>query len=98
MGYSDDETGPEGDYEYSQENFGSSGWRGGGSGLMRGRERGRRSRGSLTEMVMESEIGGVQGGDAAYRLLEEDGDGDGGSGGDMRGSRGLKESSGRRNV
>lgn len=42
------------------------GWRGGGAD-----RRGRRPRGALTEMVMESDIG-VAGSDASYRLLEDD--------------------------
>lgn len=74
------------------------GWRGGGAGA--------RPRGALTEMVMESEIGTVAG-DAAYRLLEEDGgdydeyDGDrhleGQREGEAQGGQG-REGSARRSV
>lgn len=51
---------------------GDSGWGGGAGGLRGGGGGvGGRSRGALTEMVMESEIGTVAG-DDAYRLLAGD--------------------------
>lgn len=64
-----------GDDEFSAYGRGAGndgGWGGVAGGSWRGGDAGTRSRGALTEMVMESEIGTVAG-DAAYRLLEEDG-------------------------
>lgn len=52
---------------------GDGGWGGGAGSWRGGSASSARPRGALTEMVMESEIGTVAG-DAAYRLLEEEGD------------------------
>lgn len=62
---------------------GPGGW-GSGSGR-RGGRRGRRPRGALTEMVMESDVGIAGEDDSAYRLLEGDEEAEefgGGNGGD----------------
>lgn len=62
---------------FDSDEGGVGGWMGGvaSGGYGRRKTRGRdRPRGALTEMVMESEFGSL-GGDADYRLLEDDNDG-----------------------
>lgn len=62
---------------FDSDEGGASGWMGGvaSGGFGRRKTRGRdRPRGALTEMVMESEFGGL-GDNADYRLLEDDNDG-----------------------